>query len=171
MIHAERIAHVVLKVRDLARSRRFYTEVLGMDVMGEVPGVVFLSNGRRDHHELGLAEIGAGAPDAPPHAVGLVHVAFRLRNEEELRAAYAELQANGVEISYTVNHGVTKSVYFFDPDRNELELYVDNPPAEVASFENPYGGTEKLEFAPNQPGLADAFKRVMNVEFGGGKGR
>ena len=167
MIHAERIGHVVLKVRNLERSRRFYTEILGMEVMGEVPGVVFLSNGGRDHHEIGLAEIGAEAPDPPPLAVGLVHVAFRLRSEADLRAAYDELKANGVEISYTVNHGVTKSVYFFDPDGNELEVYADNSPAEVGSFENPYYGMEKLDFAPAEPSLADAFARVMNVELGG----
>ena len=167
MIRPERIGHVVLKVRSLERSRRFYTEILGMEVMGEVPGVVFLSNGRRDHHELGLAEIGADAPMSPPLSVGLVHVAFRLRSEADLRAAYDELKANGVEISYTVNHGVTKSIYFFDPDRHELEVYADNAPAEVSSFENPYFGMQKLDFAPGEPGLADAFARVMNVELPG----
>ena len=164
MIHAERIGHVVLKVRSLERSRRFYTEVLGMEVMGEVPGVVFLANGRRDHHEIGLAEVGADAPDAPALAVGLVHVAFRLRSMADLRAAYDELKANHVRISYTVNHGVTKSVYFFDPDGNELEIYADNSPAEVVAFANAYAGMEKLDFAPDEPSLADAFERIMNVK-------
>ena len=37
MIHPERIAHVVLKVRDLEKSRKFYTETLGMHVMKHVP--------------------------------------------------------------------------------------------------------------------------------------
>ena len=37
-------------------------------------------------------------------------------------------------------------------------------------FENPYAGMEKLDFASKEPSLADAFKRVMNVEFGGGNG-
>jgi len=36
MIHPERIAHVVIKVRDLERSRKFYTEILGMQVMKDV---------------------------------------------------------------------------------------------------------------------------------------
>lgn len=85
MIRPERIAHVVLKVRDLERSKKFYTEVLGMDVMSEIPmpRILFLANNRRDHHEIALLEIGAQASAPPANAVGLVHVAFRLRNEEE----------------------------------------------------------------------------------------
>jgi catechol 2,3-dioxygenase-like lactoylglutathione lyase family enzyme len=39
MIRPERIGHVVIKVRNLERSRKFYTEVLGMDVMMEVPAI------------------------------------------------------------------------------------------------------------------------------------
>ena len=52
------------------------------------------------------------------------HVAFRLRTEEELRSAYKELKKTKVPISSTVNYGITKSVYFFDPDGHEL------PPAQ-----------------------------------------
>jgi len=60
MIHPDRIGHVVIKVRDLERSRRFYTEVLGLELMKELPEVkmIFLASNRRDHHELALAEIG-----------------------------------------------------------------------------------------------------------------
>ena len=37
MIHPDRIGHIVLKVRSLERSRPFYTEVLGLEVMKELP--------------------------------------------------------------------------------------------------------------------------------------
>lgn len=162
MIRPERIAHVVLKVRDLERSKQFYTEVLGMDVMSEIPNprLVFLANNRRDHHEIALLEVGQQAPAPPANAVGLVHVAFRLRSEEELRAAYKELKEKNVPISFTVNHGITKSVYFFDPDGHELEVYCDNPPEEYAKLPNSYMGMNKLDFAPDDPGLADVFARL-----------
>nr|ART37644.1 E435 [uncultured bacterium] len=163
MIRPERIAHVVLKVRDLERSKKFYTEVLGMDVMSEIsmPRILFLANNRRDHHEIGLLEIGPQAPTPPANAVGLVHVAFRLRSEEELRAAHKELKEKEVPISFTVNHGITKSVYFFDPDGHELEVYCDNPPEEYAKLPNSYMGMDKLDFAPDDPGLADVFARMQ----------
>ena len=59
MIHPDRIGHIVLKVRSLERSRPFYTEVLGLEVMKELPEVkmVFLASNRRDHHEIALAEV------------------------------------------------------------------------------------------------------------------
>ncbi len=159
MIHMERIAHVVLKVRDLEVSKKFYTEVLGMDVMNESPelGIIFLANNRRDHHELALLQIGPQAESPSARAIGLLHVAFRLRNEEELREAYKELKQHSVPISFTVNHGITKSVYFRDPDGHELEVYCDNSPEEYAKLPNSYMGAEKLSFALDDPGLADAF--------------
>lgn len=164
MIHPERIAHVVLKVRDLERSKRFYTEVLGMEVMNESPqlGIVFLANNRRDHHELALLQIGPQAEAPRATELGLLHVAFRLRSEEELRAAYQELKERGVPISFTVNHGITKSVYFRDPDGHELEVYCDNPPEEYAQLPNSYMGMDKLDFAPDDPGLADVLAQLRH---------
>jgi len=166
MIHAERIAHVVIKVRNLERSRNFYTEVLGMDVMMEVPAIpgVFLANNRRDHHEIALFEVGPEAEGLRAKQIGLSHIAFRLRNEEELRAAYSELKEKHVPISFTVDHGVTKSVYFRDPDGHELEVYCDNSPEEIAKFANPYLGTRKLDFAPDDPGLMDVIGQIEHTQ-------
>jgi len=164
MIRPERIAHVVLKVRDLERSRKFYTEVLGMDVMNYSPeiGILFLANNRRDHHELALLQIGPQAETPRANEIGLLHVAFRLRTEEELRAAYKELKEKEVPISFTVDHGITKSVYFRDPDGHELEVYCDNPPEEYAKLPNTYMGRDKLDFAQSDPGLADVFAQMQH---------
>jgi catechol 2,3-dioxygenase len=157
MIHAERIGHVVIKVRNLERSRKFYTEILGMDVMMEIPAIpgCFLANNRRDHHEIALFEVGAEADGLHGRQIGLAHIAFRLRNEQDLRAAYQEFKEKDVQISFTVDHGVTKSIYFRDPDGHELEVYVDNSPEEMAKFSNPYMGMAKLDFAQEEKGLMD----------------
>lgn len=163
MIKIERVAHVVISVRNLERSRDFYTRVLGLQVMGVIPGVIFLSAGGRDHHEIALAEIGDQAPKAKLNEIGMVHFAFRLRDEADLREAYDTLLREGVEIAYTVNHGVTKSVYFYDPDGHELEVYADNSAEEVASFENPYFGLEKLPFAPDKPSLMDSIQKAQQA--------
>jgi catechol 2,3-dioxygenase len=158
MIHAERIGHVVIKVRNLERSRNFYTEILGMDVMMEIPAIpgCFLANNRRDHHEIALFEVGPEADGLHSRQIGLAHIAFRLRNEQDLRAAYKEFKEKNVPISFTVDHGVTRSIYFRDPDGHELEVYADNSPEEIAKFPNPYMGTAKLDFAEEDPGLMDA---------------
>ncbi len=159
MIRPQRIAHVVIKVRDLDRSKKFYMDVMGLDLMGEIPQprVAFLAAHRRDHHEIGLLEVGPQAGDPKPSDVGLVHIAFRLETEQELVAAYRELKERDVKIHFTVDHGVTRSVYFFDPDGNELEVYVDNTPERIAAMPNAYAGLEKLDFAPNELGMRDLF--------------
>jgi catechol 2,3-dioxygenase len=158
MIRPERIGHVVIKVRNLERSKKFYTEVVGLDLMGEVSRfrIAFLASNRRDHHELGLLEVGDDAPEAQFRQPGLLHVAFRLPDYETLRAKYAELKAHGVKVNATTDHGVALGVYFPDPDGNEIEFYVDGTPDHIAEFDNPYAGTGKLDFASDEPGLLDA---------------
>jgi catechol 2,3-dioxygenase len=163
MIHPDRIGHIVLKVRSLERSRPFYTEVLGLEVMKELPQVkmLFLASNRRDHHEIALAEVGESAGAPKPGDVGLAHCAFRLKSQEDLLAAYREFKQRGVPISFTVNHGVTRSIYFLDPDGNQLEVYVDNTPEEIAKMSNPYFGLDKLEFAADEPSLREYFAPVL----------
>ncbi len=56
----------------------------------------------------------------------MYHIGFKIGDtDDELRAALAELRANGVEIVGATDHTVTHSLYLLDPDGNELELYVD----------------------------------------------
>jgi catechol 2,3-dioxygenase len=163
MIVPDRIGHVVIKVRDLERSRQFYTSVLGLKLMMEIPQIkmaFFASNGR-DHHELACVEVGQNAPGPQKGEIGLVHIAFRLRDEEHLRAAYRELKENQVPIVSTVDHGITKSVYFRDPDGHQLEVYCDNPPEYIASLPNPYNGMEKLDFAAGEPSIKEALREMM----------
>ena len=65
-------------------------------------------------------------------------------------------------ISFTVNHGVTKSVYFRDPDGYELEVYCDNPPEEYVHVPDAYLGMDKLDFAQTEPGLADVLAQMRH---------
>ena len=164
MICPERIGHVVLKVRDLERTKKFYAEVMGLEVMKVEPSIkmaFFASNGR-DHHEIGLVEVGADAPGPQKGEIGLVHIAFRLRDEEHLRNAYRELKENQVPILSTVDHGITKSIYFRDPDGHQLEVYCDNSPEYIASLPNSYAGMDKLDFAAEEPGIREALRKMMN---------
>jgi catechol 2,3-dioxygenase len=164
MIVPDRIGHVVIKVRNLEQSRKFYTDVIGLKLMMEAPKLkmAFLASNGRDHHEIGLVEVGVDALGPQKGEIGLVHIAFRLRDEEHLRAAYRELKENQVPILSTVDHGITKSIYFRDPDGHQLEVYCDNSPEYVASLPNSYAGMDKLDFATEEPGLREAFRKMMN---------
>jgi catechol 2,3-dioxygenase len=159
MICPERIGHVVLKVRDLERTKKFYAEVMGLEVMKVEPSIrmaFFASNGR-DHHEIAAIEIDGNIPDSQASGVGLSHLAFRLRDEAHLRAAYTDLKEHEVKIISAVNHGVTKSIYFRDPDGHLLEVYCDGLPEELAKFPDPYMGMGALDFAKDAPDFMEAF--------------
>ena len=125
MIQARKLGHVVLSVRDAAKSRDFYTRTLGLRISHEdlKQGAVFLSFGR-EHHELALFQMATGAPPDASQP-GLHHMAWQLGSFEELQAAYRDLKTMGVDVESTVEHNVTRSVYFRDPDGNRVELYCD----------------------------------------------
>jgi len=163
MIRPDRIGHVVIKVRDLERSRKFYTELLGLQLMFEMSQIkmAFLASNGRDHHEIGLVEVGKDAPGPQKGETGLLHIAFRLRDEDHLKAAYRELKENQVEIVSTVDHGITKSIYFRDPDGHQLEVYCDNSKEYIKSLGKTYDGMNKLDFAQDEPGLRDSMSRMM----------
>jgi catechol 2,3-dioxygenase len=121
------LGHVVLRVSDLERAEQFYGGLLGLPLcarLNEAPfKMAFFTLG--NHHDFAVMEVsGEGSSDSAT-AVGLHHVAFNIGNTlDELREAKAKLDAAGVA-THPVDHEVTKSLYFSDPDGNGVELYVD----------------------------------------------
>jgi catechol 2,3-dioxygenase len=116
------LGHVHLRVRDLERALSFYREVFGLDVTERHRRFAFLSWGEH-HHDVALQAVGAKA-DGPGRGVGLYHAAIEADSLDRLKAVYDRLRERGVEVS-PVDHGISKALYFPDPDGNGLELYVD----------------------------------------------
>lgn len=121
------IHHVAIIASDYPRSRRFYTEILGLEIVAEV------YRAQRDSYKLDLrmadgTQIELFSFPAPPprpsrpEAQGLRHLAFRV---PDLDAAVRELQQHGVEPEpVRVDEYTGKRFTFFaDPDDLPLELY------------------------------------------------
>lgn len=124
------VGHVVLKVRDLERSAKFYRDVLGLKEVARMQGQMAFFSAGENHHDIAVLEVGADAPLPAREGVGLYHVAFKIGTTlDELRAAKARLDAHGVRILGIADHRVSQSLYLSDPDGNGLELFVDADPA------------------------------------------
>ena len=115
----EQIDHVALHCADLERTKAWYVDTLGFEHVfpGQWSGVpIFLRLGstfialfpRREHDDRGKG----GA---------ISHLAFRAATKADFESAQGELQSK--KITFTVeDHGVSRSVYFRDPDGFQLEI-------------------------------------------------
>ena len=116
------LGHVHLALSDLTRVISFYTDLLALSVPERQANYAFLPFGDR-HHDLALqARPDASSP--PPNSRGLYHVAFELDTPGELRECYEWLQNREISVQ-PVDHGISKSLYFDDPNGNGVELYID----------------------------------------------
>ena len=131
MIKLQRLGHVLFSVRDLERSKDFYTRILGFKVLEQDPdhGGLFLSIGDLGN-TLDLFQCTNPDAVAPSQSnLGVRHTAFAVESEDDLRDAYHALQAEGVEILRAIDHVSQKSIYFHDPDGNLLEICWERPDA------------------------------------------
>lgn len=128
-----KLHHVAIICSDYPRSKRFYTELLGLPVIAEN------YRAARDSYKLDLrlpdgAQIELfsfpGAPQRPsyPEARGLRHLAFAV---DDVQAAADELRSKGIEVEPIRIDEITgqRFTFFADPDDLPLELYECGPTA------------------------------------------
>lgn len=132
MIRIQELGHVVLFVRDLEASARFYRDILGLRETGRGKGgrIAFFSAGRH-HHDLACQLVGPDAPEPARGAPGLYHIAFKVGSSlEELVAARAWLERHGLPVFGEWAGGTSRSISTRDPDGHEIELYVEPGPGD-----------------------------------------
>ena len=125
------LGHVVLKVKDRERAEQFYNGILGLPICARLDQggfkMAFFSLG--NHHDFAVMEVSGEGGSQSETAVGLHHVAFKIGTSlDDLREAKAKLEAAGI-VPTPIDHEVTKSLYFADPDGNGIEVYVDSSDA------------------------------------------
>ena len=128
MVKPRQLGHVVIRVRDLEMSEKWYSEVLGLKTMKRYPGSMTFMSARDDStHELALMGLGADAGGPDSSRVGLAHFAWEMDSFEELRELYAHIKASDVDVRGIGDHGLSLGVYIADPDGNEIEVYYEKP--------------------------------------------
>lgn len=122
-----KVAHIVLNCRDVEASVKFYTEILGMEIVNFDTNrpAAFLSFGTQ-HHDVALFPFQEAADYLEPSHLGLNHIALQIDGgEDQLQEFYGRLKEHNVSIDRTSDHVLSRSVYFFDPDGNRIEVYCE----------------------------------------------
>ncbi len=149
-----RIGHVHLKVTDLERSLRFYSDLLGFEVQQRYGNnAVFISAGGY-HHHIGLNTWHSkDTGPAPVESAGLYHTAIVYPSRRDLAIIFKRLLDAQYPLTGTADHGVSEAIYLDDPDKNGVELYWDRP---AQQWPRDIDGNLKMVTAPlDTKGLLD----------------
>jgi catechol-2,3-dioxygenase len=132
------INHLVLNVRDIERSEKFWTESMGFKRCGELHRGMTMRfyNGLGDnHHDLALVQVPAekaGPEDdaswsMAPGGIGINHFAITYPDRESWLQQLKWLQSQDVKFHIRMDHGMTHSVYVSDPDGYGCEVLYEVP--------------------------------------------
>ncbi|MBT4760368.1 MAG: VOC family protein [Bdellovibrionaceae bacterium] len=133
----KQIHHVAYRCKDAKETVEFYKKVLKMDFLVAIAEDKVPSTKEPDPYMHVFMDAGQGnilaffeIPNSPemgkdPNTPAWVqHIAFELETMEELMTAKEELESHGLDVIGPTNHGIIKSIYFFDPNGHRLELTV-----------------------------------------------
>jgi len=128
VIRPRSFAHVVYRTYRFDEMLAWYVKVFGGKVQYKNPVIAFVTYDE-EHHRVALINLGiikgesqARAPRGQP---GVDHVAYGYRSLTELLDKYVELKAKDVLPYWCIHHGVTVSLYYADPDGNQMEFQAD----------------------------------------------
>jgi len=132
MASPKKLSHLVLQTNRRELMIEWYCKVLGAELLYQNKAIAFISYDD-EHHRVAFIDPGPLADKVAAEGktaraggeVGLHHVAFTF-DLESLADHYEELKGQGIRPHRCVNHGMTTSMYYYDPDHNQVELLFDN---------------------------------------------
>lgn len=135
-IRPRKFVHVVYRTRRFDEMVRWYESVFDAKVQHRNPALAFLTYDD-EHHRFAFANLDVLQPGGKGRdrrgAVGVDHVAYTYGSIGELLENYAQLKEVGIRPYWCVHHGITVSMYYSDPDGNQMEFQVDAMPTNEAA--------------------------------------
>ncbi len=127
-VRPTKIAHIVYRTHRFSEMLAWYQKVFDAQVQLRNPVLAFLTYDD-EHHRFAFVDLGVLRPDSDETdragLVGVDHVAYTLGSLEDLLANYEHLKGEGIEPYWCVHHGMTVSMYYADPDGNQMEFQVE----------------------------------------------
>ena len=125
-----KFAHVVLKTSRYDEMVAWWKDFLGAQARHENGFITFLSYDE-EHHRMAIANI-PNLEDQNRAASGVEHFAFTYESLDALFEQYEHMKNKGQSPYWTINHGMTLSAYYRDPDGNQVETQFDAMTLEAA---------------------------------------
>jgi catechol-2,3-dioxygenase len=127
-IQPKKFVHVVYRTRRFEQMLQWYQTVFGAKVQHQNPALAFLTYDD-EHHRFAFANLDVLKPGGSEKdrrgLVGVDHLAYTYGSLKDLLENYAQLKAKGIKPYWCVHHGITVSMYYADPDGNQMEFQVD----------------------------------------------
>lgn len=130
IVSPRKFAHVVYRTRRFDEMVRWYLSVFNAKIQHQNPALVFLTYDD-EHHRVALINLDLVQPGGEPGGVpraraGVDHVALTFDSLRESLENYESLKELGIKPFWCIHHGITLSMYYADPDGNQMEFQVDS---------------------------------------------
>lgn len=156
-IRPTKFAHIVYRTRRYEQMLQWYETVFGAKVQYQNPGLAFLTYDD-EHHRFAFANMSLFQPDGTDTerqgAIGVDHVAYTYASLTDLLENYARLKEQGITPYWCIHHGISASLYYADPDGNQMEFQVDafETSEDATAFMHDYFSANPIgvEFDPDE---------------------
>lgn len=127
-IRPQKFVHVVYRTRRFDQMLEWYQFVFDAKVQYQNPALAFLTYDD-EHHRFAFVNLDVLRTDDKETEkrglVGVDHVAYTYGSMEDLFENYDQLKGKGIKPYWCIHHGLTISMYYRDPDGNQMEFQVD----------------------------------------------
>ena len=128
MSKPSKFAHVVYRTRRFEQMVQWYIEVFEARTQLNNGVLAFLTYDD-EHHRFAFANLDVLAPGGPapahPSKATVEHVAYTFADLTALLENHERLARRGITPYWAIHHGITISLYYGDPDGNQMEFQVD----------------------------------------------
>ena len=128
-IRPTKFAHVVYRTRRFEQMLHWYGTVFDAAVQYQNEAIAFLTYDD-EHHRFAFVNMSLFQPDGTETdrkgMIGVDHVAYTYASLNDLLETYAQLKERGINPYWCIHHGITVSMYYADPDGNQMEFQVDS---------------------------------------------
>jgi len=118
--------HVTMKTSHLDEMIAWYALVIGAQVQFRDQAAAWMTNDEANHRIGFLAVPGLSDDAEKVRHNGMHHCAFEYGSFADLMSSFDRLRAAGVLPAFCLDHGLTISLYYKDPEGNFVELQSDN---------------------------------------------